>query len=57
MSHRTDVVWVVVEVQSGLPVVVEAYRNKSDAQIREGFLRADINPNNDETDIFEVQIS
>lgn len=57
MSYRTDVVWVVVEVQSGLPVVVEAYRNKKDAQIREEMLRSKINPNNDETDIFEVQVS
>ncbi|MEA3311056.1 MAG: hypothetical protein U9Q76_02420 [candidate division WOR-3 bacterium] len=55
-EKQSEAIWVVVEVQSGIPVTVEAYRNQKIAQAREQTLRNEINSEDDETDIFEVQV-
>jgi len=48
--------WILVYVQSGIPVIVEAYLRKEDAEKRERYYRKDINPDNDETGIFQITI-
>ena len=53
---QPELLWVVVKVESGIPVVVEAYRDRQSAEMREQSLRKDMHPENDETGVFEVQI-
>lgn len=53
---QPELLWVVVKVESGIPVVVEAYRDRQSAEMREQPLRKDMHPENDETGVFEVQI-
>jgi hypothetical protein len=48
--------WIVVKVDSGIPVMVEAYPDEQSAKTRERSLRRDMHPENDETGVFEVQI-
>jgi len=54
--RELDALWVVVIVESGIPVIVEAYRNIQHAKIREKFWRKHMHPENDETGVFEVGI-
>jgi len=57
MTHRKpEVVWIVVLVRSGVPILAEAYQDEETAKRREQFLREDINSDYDETSIFEVEI-
>jgi hypothetical protein len=57
MSHKkSERLWVVVEVQSGIPVIAEAYRDRHSAEIREQSLRKHMHPENDETGLFEIQV-
>lgn len=56
VQGQSETVWVVVKVERGIPTDVEGFRDLQSAQICEEFFRADINPNDDETGIFEVQI-
>ena len=49
-------IWVVVKVWRGFPVLVEVYRDEQLAYTREQALRADINPDSDETGVFETCI-
>jgi len=56
MSQQSELLWVVVEVQSGIPVEVKAYRNKRSAVRREQFLRKRMRPDYDEVSIFEVEV-
>lgn len=56
LQEQPELLWVVVKVQSGIPVTVEAYRDRQSAEIREQFWRKYMHPENDETGIFEVQI-
>lgn len=56
MSRESELLWVVVEVQSGIPVEVKAYRNKRSAVSREQFLRKRMRPDHDEVGIFEVEV-
>jgi hypothetical protein len=55
-QKQSELLWVVVEVASGIPVTVEVYQDEQSARKREQFLRAHIHPENDETGVFEVQI-
>jgi hypothetical protein len=55
-QQNGEVIWVVVLVQSGVPVLVEAYFDEKNAEIREQALREDINPDYDEVGLFEVKI-
>jgi hypothetical protein len=54
-QEQLELLWVVVKVESGIPVMVEAYRDKRYAQMRERSLRKHMHPENDETGIFEIQ--
>lgn len=57
MSHKKPSrVWVVVYVQSGVPVLAEAYRDEEAAKTREQFLSESINWDYDATACFEVEI-
>ncbi len=48
--------WVVVKVESGVPVTAEAYRDERTARRRERLLRKRMHPENDETGIFRIKI-
>ena len=54
--EQPETLWVVVKVESGIPVIVEAYRDKQSAEAREQYLRKCMHPENDETGVFEIQI-
>jgi len=55
-QKRPELRWVVVLVESGIPVLVEAYHGKVSAEQREESLREDMNEDYDETGVFEIQI-
>jgi len=55
-QKQPELLWVVVKVESGIPVMVEAYRDKQSAEVRERSLRKCMHPENDETGVFEIQI-
>jgi len=48
--------WVLVTVESGIPVAVEAYADRLSAKISEQRVRKQMRPENDETAVFEVQL-
>lgn len=50
-------VWIVVKVQSGIPVLAEAYQNQRTAMLREKVLRADMHLESDETGVFETRVA
>jgi len=54
--ENSEVVWVVVEVDAGCPVLAEVYSDYETAYLREQELRSQINPEDDETWIFEEPI-
>ncbi len=56
VKEQTELLWAVVKVESGIPVMVEAYRDRQSAEMREQSLRKDMHPENDETGVFEIQI-
>jgi hypothetical protein len=47
--------WVVVEVRSGIPVSVDMFLDQQLAKVREQSLRARMNPDNDEVGVFCVE--
>lgn len=49
--------WVVVKVESGIPVLAEVYRCKRTAERRERLLRGQMNPENDEVSVFECRVN
>lgn len=49
--------WVLVHVARGIPVAVEAFYNLKSAEKRERLLRKNLNLNDDETGIFEIELS
>ncbi len=53
---KSEMLWVVVSVESGIPALAEAYRDEETARSRERSLREDINPDYDEVGLFEVEI-
>jgi hypothetical protein len=53
---KSDTIWVVVSVESGVPVLVEAYRDEKIAKLRRRLLRRKINPDYDEVGAFAVEI-
>lgn len=55
-KEASETSWVVVMVQSGIPVQVEAYRDRQHAETRERLWRERMRPDNDEVGIFEVQV-
>ena len=56
LDKQFELVWVVAKVESGIPVTVEAYRDRESAEMREQSLRECMHPENDETGVFETQI-
>ena len=54
-QKQPEPLWVVVKVESGIPVMVEAYRDKQSAEMREQSWRKYMHPENDETGVFEIQ--
>lgn len=57
LQAHCELLWAVVKVESGIPVAVEAYRDRQSAETREQFLRRYMHPENDETGVFEVHIA
>ena len=55
-SKKPDTIWIVVSVESGVPVLVEAYYDAKKAKSRRRSLRRKINPDYDEVSVFEVEI-
>ncbi len=47
--------WVVVEVRSGIPVSVDMFLDQQLAKVQEQSLRARMNPDNDEVGVFCVE--
>lgn len=56
LKKQPERVWVVVVVQSGNPVLVEAYRDEKTAKRRGRFFRKNAREDYDEVDVFEVEI-
>ena len=54
-SETREALWVVVKVESGIPVMAEAYRDQRSAELREMSLRGSINLENDETGVSAVR--
>jgi hypothetical protein len=55
-TKQSNQVWVVVEVESGIPVLAEVFANKTTAKSRERTLREDLRPDYDEVGIFEATV-
>lgn len=55
-EHSSDLVWVVVKVESGIPVFAQAFSDETDAERLENRLRAKMNPENDEVGIFPSRV-
>jgi hypothetical protein len=55
-DEHAKVLWIVVGVQSGIPVLVEAFRDNRLAKMREQALRRRMRPDYDEAGLFEVTI-
>jgi len=55
-QKQSELLWVVVKVESGIPVMVEAYWDRQSAEMREQSLRKYMHPENDETGVFGIQI-
>lgn len=53
----SDILWIVVKVESGIPVSAETYHNPTTARDREKQLREEMNPDNDEVGIFTSKYS
>ena len=56
-QKKTQTMWVVVLVESGIPVAVEAYRDQRTAQKRERLLRNDMREEYDAVGMFEVEVA
>jgi hypothetical protein len=54
--EKTDLIYVVVWVHSGVPYEVEAYRDKKTAKARRRFYKKNFDPGDDEVGVFEVEI-
>ena len=55
-QEQPELLWIVVKVESGIPAIVEAYRDSLSARAREQRFRWRMNPDNDETGVFEVPV-
>jgi len=54
IKNNKKSLWIVVLVESGIPVIVEAFQKEKEAKKREKYFRKNMNPDNDETGIFEI---
>ncbi len=48
--------WVVLKVEHGVPVMIDAYRDKRSARRREEFLRQHMQPDVDQVGLFEIKL-
>ena len=55
-NQKPDMVWVVVLVESGIPVCAEVYRDVESAWARGKSWRENMRPDYDEVGVFEVEI-
>lgn len=55
-TKRPNQVWVVVEVGSGVPVLVEVFADKISAKKRERKLRTEMRQDYDEVGLFEATL-
>jgi len=55
-TNQPEPLWIVVKVESGIPVTVEAYRDRRSAEMQEQAWRERMNSDNNETGVFEVQM-
>ncbi len=53
-DQRSDPLWIVVLVERGIPVSVEAFCDEEAALRREALLWTEANPEDDEVAVFEV---
>ena len=53
---KSDVVYIVIWVHSGVVYAVEAHRAKKTAQARKRFFKKDTNPEYDDVSVVEVEI-
>jgi len=56
VTNRDELLWILVEVRSGIPASVEVFTDRQLAEIRESRLRKKLNLDNDETGIFPVKV-
>lgn len=56
MRHSLDKAWVVVAVESGIPVAVKGFRYEERACVLARKLSKEANPQDDEVAIFEIHI-
>ncbi len=55
MRHSPEKIWIVVAVESGIPVIVRSFRNRDQANKLAVQLRRDSNPEDDEIAVFELR--
>lgn len=55
-QFKSITIWIVVQVQSGIPVLAEVFQDETTARNREKELQAEMNPENDEVGVFSSQI-
>ena len=48
--------WVVVKIERGVPVMIDAYRDKRSAKTRAEFLRLHMRPESDSVELFAISI-
>jgi hypothetical protein len=55
-QSSTQTEWIVVEVHSGIPVDAKAFMYQQQAIKYLELVRKDLNPDNDEAEIFEIKL-
>jgi hypothetical protein len=53
---QPQLLWVVVKVESGIPVIAEAYTDERAALAGERNMRRRMNPEDDETGLFGIKV-
>lgn len=55
--HCSRIVWILVKVESGIPVLAEVFSDEAEARRLEDQLRAKMNPDNDEVGVFSARLA
>ncbi len=55
-SDKPTRLWVVVKIERGVPVLLDAYRNKNSAKRREKFLRLHLRPEFEDVTLFHISL-
>lgn len=56
-EYGLGIVWIVVKVESGIPVFAEVSNDETVARRREDQLRKEMNPDNDEVGVFSSRVT